>query len=76
VLLILFNAAGYWKLDVGGYVLLSWIYKLDAASCLVDEVALCLFELVLILEQPHLTIVLDLLVVIDIFSSCVCVDGR
>jgi hypothetical protein len=36
----------------------------------------CLFESVLILEQPHLTIVLDLPVVIDIFSSCVRVDGR
>jgi hypothetical protein len=27
VLLILFDAAGYWKLDVGGYVLFSWILQ-------------------------------------------------
>jgi hypothetical protein len=37
---------------------------------------MCLFESVLILEQPHLTIVLDLPALFDIFSSCECVDGR
>jgi hypothetical protein len=32
VFLILFDAAGYWKLDVGGYVLFSLMTLLDFTS--------------------------------------------